>query len=510
MKKPNKIFRIRLLMIISHLLLTVFVLQWLVSRYSLEKISLKKELNREFIASEEKMLDSLLIVKVVDPFLQSKAKSGFNMYFVGDSEKVNVNKRNWIKKSNQKDTLVVSSFGSLGHRSSTINIKIDRNSRDTFVEVNNMRNKPIITEDSLKSANFRDKFLVQSIKVLSNRVPDKNGNTKSIVMSLSTGFDSTILKKEFEKRILVNNFKLEWKKQDSAQIANSDLYFGSNMLENSLGVEVSHYDFYLFKKIFPQILFGFILVLLTGAAFVISFISLKKQIQLNLIRNDFISNISHELKTPISTVKVALEALQNYNIKNEPLQADEYIRIAQMEMNRLDLLVQKVLTSSVYEQTKELMQFEKVNLKDLVNEVLKSMQIRINQANARVSLESIDEETFIFADKMHLQGVLINLIDNSLKYVDATPIIDIKISKDSDHVLISVADNGIGIPNEYISKLFDKFFRVPTENKHNVKGYGLGLSYAAMVMKQHKGTINVENRKDGGCIFTLTFPKIQL
>lgn len=230
--------------------------------------------------------------------------------------------------------------------------------------------------------------------------------------------------------------------------------------------------------------------------------------ELNIIRNEFVANISHELKTPVATVKVALEALQTFDLKNEPVKADEYIRIAQAEMNRLDMLVQNVLTSSIYDGASNgFMQPERVSLKSIINEVTQSMQIRFQQMNAQLTVDAEGFDFNINADRLHVHGVLINLIDNSLKYVESSPKIAVKLWEENSRVILTVSDNGIGIPDEYISKVFDKFFRVPTQNRHNVKGYGLGLSYAAMVMKQHKGTIGVENLKEGGCRFTLSFPK---
>ena len=113
-------------------------------------------------------------------------------------------------------------------------------------------------------------------------------------------------------------------------------------------------------------------------------------------------------------------------------------------------------------------------------------------------------------DKLHIEGVLINLLDNSLKYGNEKPEIAISLKETGKELILTVSDNGPGIPEEYINKVFEKFFRVPRGNQHNVKGYGLGLSYAALVMQQHKGIIEVTNRAEGGCMFTLHFPKTEL
>jgi signal transduction histidine kinase len=494
MKTPNKISRIRLLMIISHILLTLFVFQWIVSRYYLEKAELKKDLQREFLASEEKMLDSLLLVNVVDPFLNGRDKSHLKMYLMSENGRISIGEH-----KNRNNSSI----------SQTATIKISNDTLIAGVFPTIIKTQKInLISDSLKSPAFREKFLVQSFKILTNKISDSIGGRSSIAFGISSCIDSSLIQNEFISRPIASNFKLSWLKRDSTKLSSSDLYFESNFFGNRIGVEVESYDLYILRKISPQIVFGLILILLTGASFIVSFVSLKKQIQLNLLRNEFVGNISHELKTPVSTVKVVLEALQNFNIKNQPIQADEYIRIAQNEMDRLDRLIQKVLTSSTYEDSKNLFLFETLDLYTILNEVICAMQVRFDQIGAEVTIEKGEDQFPILADRIHIEGVIVNLLDNSMKYVDGKPLIAIKIFSAAEKIILTISDNGIGIPEEYINKVFEKFFRVPTENRHNVKGYGLGLNYAATVMKQHQGSISVANRKEGGCTFTLTFPKL--
>jgi two-component system, OmpR family, phosphate regulon sensor histidine kinase PhoR len=135
------------------------------------------------------------------------------------------------------------------------------------------------------------------------------------------------------------------------------------------------------------------------------------------------------------------------------------------------------------------------------------MEARFVQQNASVEFKTGVENCFLHIDRLHIQGVIINLIDNSLKYSDNKPEIIIEIEQSFGSVMLTISDNGQGIPQEYISRIFDKFFRVPKGDLHNVKGYGLGLSFADLVMKHHSGSISVKNLKDSGCEFTLTFPK---
>lgn len=302
------------------------------------------------------------------------------------------------------------------------------------------------------------------------------------------------------------NFNSQWiNNTDSNTKGSNAIFIKSNFFTNENGVIVGDYKGYIFWKLIPQFLFAAILLSLTGAAFWIAFRSLRAQLKLSALKDDFISNMSHELKTPIATVKLALEALNNFNVIEDPERGREYLGMATSEMDRLELLATRVLNTSLLESGKIYLQQEAYDLKKLVEEVLQAMQGRIEQQNARVSFEATSSGFDILMDKLHMQGVLVNLIDNSLKYGVAPVNINIRLTEENGHVQLSHTDNGPGIPEEYKEKVFEKFFRVPTGNRHNTKGYGLGLSYAAQVMRQHNGSINVNNIMGGGCVFTLSF-----
>ena len=302
------------------------------------------------------------------------------------------------------------------------------------------------------------------------------------------------------------NFRSEWiNSSDSNSKGDKAIFIQSSFFTTANGVVIDNYTWYLVGKLLPQVGFVLILIFLTGAAFLITYRSLKAQIKLTNLKDDFISNMSHELKTPIATVKVALEAINNFNVIDNPKMTREYLGMAAAEMDRLELLATRVLNTSLLESGKLYLQKENYDLKKLVTEVLDIMRLRLLQHEANVSFECSGSDFRIPVDKLHTQGVLINLIDNSLKYSAPRANVAIKLTENNGAVRLTLSDNGPGIPEEYREKVFEKFFRVPTGNRHNTKGYGLGLSYAAQVMRQHNGTINVNNLAGGGCMFTLTF-----
>ncbi len=320
--------------------------------------------------------------------------------------------------------------------------------------------------------------------------------------------DSIVFNDIFTAQMKQNgwNFTSQWiNNTDSNTKAASAIFIKSSFFTDAKGVVVSNYRHYIFWKMLPQMLFVLILLVITATAFIVTFRSLRAQIKLSTLKDDFISNISHELKTPIATVKVALEALNNYNIIDDPKLSREYLGMATSEMDRLELLATRVLNTSLLDAGKIYLQQETHDLKTMVEETLQNMQPCFRQQEAKVSFSYTGNNFLVSIDKLHMQGVIVNLLDNSLKYKLAPVNININLTEDNGAVQLSLCDNGPGIPDEYLKKVFEKFFRVPNGNTHNTKGHGLGLSYAAQVMHLHNGNIEVNNIASGGCMFTLTF-----
>ena len=263
---------------------------------------------------------------------------------------------------------------------------------------------------------------------------------------------------------------------------------------------------YLLRQIFPQIIFSIFLIGLTILAFLVLYRNLIAQQRLTDIKNEFISNINHKLKTPIATLSVAIEAMKNFNALHNPERTKEYLDIAGNELSRLSLLVDKVLKLSMFEMSQTELRFEWLDMRELVEEVVNSMRLQIDKYNAGIQMHVPLKELKLQGDKLHLTSVIYNLVDNALKYGSEIPRIDIFIDSDDSTMTLKIKDNGIGIPAEYRTKIFEKFFRVPTGNKHNVKGYGLGLSYTAHIIRQHRGDIQVHSESGEGTEFTIKLP----
>jgi len=266
-------------------------------------------------------------------------------------------------------------------------------------------------------------------------------------------------------------------------------------------------NMYVLGKMQMQIGGSLLVLLLVTSSFIVLYHNLLAQQRLAEIKNDFISNITHELKTPIATVGVAIEALRNFNAIQSPERTKEYLDISAAELQRLSLLVDKVLKLSMFEKQQIELNKEPFDLKELMHETLKVMKLQFDKQKATVAFTSSDHSFMVEADKLHITSVIYNLLDNALKYSRNNAQIKVNLDMvDQKFIVFTVSDNGMGIASEYQSKIFDKFFRVPTGDKHNIKGYGLGLSYVAEVIKSHKGSISVDSEPEKGSTFTVRLP----
>ncbi|MEL7586564.1 MAG: HAMP domain-containing sensor histidine kinase [Prolixibacteraceae bacterium] len=263
----------------------------------------------------------------------------------------------------------------------------------------------------------------------------------------------------------------------------------------------------LMRAIMPQILFSVFLTLVITSAFIVMQRSIRSQEKLMKVKNDFINNVTHELKTPVATVSVAIEALKNFRALDNPELTGEYLDIAQNELNRLTLMTDKILSTSLFEKGTMTFSPDQIDFDNLIRQITASMNLIFEKRKADVAYKKEGTGFVVEGSHTHLTNVVYNLIDNALKYSPGKPVIRIHLTAKADKLILSVTDNGIGIQPEFQKKVFDKFFRVPAGDVHNVKGYGLGLSYVSAVVKDHGGSVNIDSTPGQGSCFTVSLPK---
>ena len=246
-------------------------------------------------------------------------------------------------------------------------------------------------------------------------------------------------------------------------------------------------------------------VLLLSFFFVYTIVIVIRQKKLSDIKTDFINNMTHELKTPISTISLSSKVINNPNIINQPERLSRYASIIEEENLRLKNQVEKVLQISFFERQDIQLNIGSFDVKLLVEAAIKPFEIILEEKNGTINLigESFDVEL----DENYFSNVISNLIDNAIKYAGETsPEINVSIEKNEKRFILKISDNGIGMKTEELKNIFNKFYRVPTGNVHNVKGFGIGLSYVQLMVEKHGGSIKVNSQIGQGTQFTIVLP----
>ncbi len=247
-----------------------------------------------------------------------------------------------------------------------------------------------------------------------------------------------------------------------------------------------------------------LLIVVVFFAYTISVI--LKQKRLSEIKNDFINNMTHEFKTPISTIALSSEVLMNKEISNDKDRLFNYAQIIHNENNRLKNQVERVLQLATLDKEIELNK-SKIDLHHLIQQSLSSFELTFKERGSQVEMHFEASKAVILADEIHLTNIIQNLIDNAIKYsYRTTPKLTIRTKNSHNKIIIKIKDNGIGIASENSKFIFDKFYRVPTGDVHNVKGFRLGLNYVKTMIEEHQGTVQVESKLNEGTTFILTLP----
>ncbi|MCX6273166.1 MAG: HAMP domain-containing sensor histidine kinase [Bacteroidetes bacterium] len=263
---------------------------------------------------------------------------------------------------------------------------------------------------------------------------------------------------------------------------------------------------YLLTQMRGMLAISILLMLAVIASFTFTTLTILKQKKLSEMKNDFINNMTHEFKTPISTVSLACEALNDKDIIRSEDLVNNYIHIIQEENTRLGNMAEKILQTAILEKGQVRLKTDYINIHSVLNEVIKNfkMQVEIKDGIIESSLNA--KNPLIEADRLHIGNLFTNLMDNANKYTPKRPHIIISSADGEEGVMITVEDNGIGISKSNQKKIFDKLFRVSTGNIHDVKGFGLGLSYVKFIVEKHGGHISVESELGKGSKFIVFLP----
>ena len=271
-------------------------------------------------------------------------------------------------------------------------------------------------------------------------------------------------------------------------------------------VHFPNQDKAIFRGMWVMLITSIIVILILIISFYYIMASNLKQKKLSQIKNDFISNMTHEFKTPISTISLASEMLSDASISQTPDKQNRYLKMIRDENKRLSVLVESILQTSILDKGEFKLKVSELDIHEIINSAINNTHLLIEQRQGNIQTLLKAQTYKLMADRVHLTNIIFNLIDNAIKYSKQNPEIVINTYNTAEGIMIEIKDNGIGISKENQRKIFDKFYRVPTGNVHNVKGFGLGLSYVLAVVLKHNGTISVDSEVGKGSTFKVHLP----
>ncbi len=252
-----------------------------------------------------------------------------------------------------------------------------------------------------------------------------------------------------------------------------------------------------------------ILILVITLCFALTVYIIYRQKKLSEIKNDFVNNMTHELKTPISTISLASQMLNDPTIPMEAKNISHITGIIVNESKRLGFQVEKVLQMAIFDRGKINLKLKEADIHEFLNGIINNFNVQIKMRNGIIRQDFQAEKTFAAIDEVHFTNLIVNLFDNAVKYCNSEPDITVSTRSKKNTIIISIKDNGIGIAHDHQKRIFEKFYRVPTGNVHNVKGFGLGLSYVKLIAEAHGGSINLESEPGKGSIFSIYLPLIK-
>ncbi|MFO8235173.1 MAG: HAMP domain-containing sensor histidine kinase [Bacteroidales bacterium] len=349
--------------------------------------------------------------------------------------------------------------------------------------------------------------LVQVDVGLENRI-----NKDVIDEILQEEFAENDIKLDYEFAVLKDRdsllFASDGYKEHASEVTYHSRLFPNDVIQkdNYLKVYLEDRNKYIFKSMGKMIVSSIFLSFIVIIGFALTTHIMFKQKRLSKVKNDFVNNMTHELKTPISTISLASQMLKDNSIPDSVKNLSNIAGIVEDETNRLSVQVEKVLKTALFDQGKIKIKPKELNLHNIIENVVKSFYLQVENQGGKIEKELNAEDPEVVVDEVHFTNVIFNLLDNAVKYSQEKPEIRVETENKNGELLFAVEDNGIGIKKKDQKKIFDQFYRVPTGNRHDVKGFGLGLNYVKKMVEEHNGTISLKSEYKKGTRFEILIP----
>lgn len=346
--------------------------------------------------------------------------------------------------------------------------------------------------------------------------------------NIDTVLLDSLLKDVLEQKGVVTDYlytinelpRADFKQFENSSVAidTSTQFFKVNLSPNNIFIKPLYLTLnfpnqrkYLMKTLWLTLSMSGLIIVVLISAFYYTIHTIHRQKKYTQVTNDFIGNMTHEFKTPISTIALAGEMLGDSSIHKTPEKVDRFVKMIQEENKRLGVLVESVLQTAVLDKGDFKLKRSEFDLHEVINSAMEKIQLQVGQKQGQVQVFLKAQNPALFADKVHVTNIVYNLLDNALKYSKDIPEISISTHNVENGILLSVQDNGIGISKENQKKVFEQFYRVSTGNVHNIRGFGLGLSYVKAIVQKHGGEVTVDSELGKGSTFKVYLPfKIEI
>ena len=468
------------------------------------------------IEKKEKLNSIIKINQLINDGGKIDTTAIINFYIKEDNK--NTNKtllyRNGILEENFKLSSALFDIGL-----DTINVKRIINNRETKV-LNNSSAQDVDLVDivnEISTLSEREQILWESFYMdYAFRTPIyKRTTNEEIRELLETKLKAEDIDLDFEFAIYSNNLATKISSEDF-QIENNDTFslpiFDNENDDNNyrLLVNFPKRERYMFSSIYSNLLLSILFTGIIILAFSSALLQLIRQRQISAVKSDFINNMTHEFKTPIATINLALDSIRNPRIIDDKEKVLRYLGMIKEENKRMHAQVENVLRISKLEKNELNISKERIKLHDLLQEAINHVELMIEDRNGEIITNFDAIKSTVLANESHFTNVLVNVLENGIKYTPEDKPLKIEVSTHlaGSSILIDIKDHGAGMTKQVQKKVFEKFYREHTGNVHNVKGHGLGLAYVKQIVEDHHGNISVTSTKGVGSTFTIKLPLI--